>query len=138
MGLLDDLTKGALGGLAPQTAPNAGLLGAIVQMLQNQPGGLTGLLQGFEQNGLGSLLQSWISTGHNLPISADQITQVLGHSQVAQIAEQAGVSHEEAAGGLAALLPQVVDKLTPNGQMPESGDLLSQGMELLKGKFFAA
>ena len=134
MGLLDNLTQAAAAGMSRDQG--SGLAGAILQMLQNQPGGLAGLMQNFQQNGLGNLLQSWISTGHNLPISAEQIQQVLGHQQVAQIADQAGVSHEEASNVLASLLPQLVDKLTPNGQVPQSGDLMSQGMELLKGKLF--
>ena len=135
MGLLDNLTKAAASNAGVE-GQGSGLAGAILQMLQNQPGGIAGLMQNFQQNGLANLLQSWISTGHNLPISAEQIQQVLGHQQVAQIAEQAGVSHEEASSGLASLLPQMVDRLTPNGQVPQSGDLVSQGMELLKGKLF--
>ncbi len=134
MGMLDDLTKAAASGMGG--GQQSGLAGAVLQMLQNQPGGIAGLMQNFQQNGLGNLLQSWISTGHNLPISPEQIQQVLGHQQVAQVAEQAGVSQDEASSGLASLLPQIVDKLTPNGQVPQSGDLMSQGMELLKGKLF--
>jgi uncharacterized protein YidB (DUF937 family) len=134
MGMLDDLTKAAASGMGG--GQQSGMAGVILQMLQNQPGGIAGMMQNFQQNGLGNLLQSWISTGHNLPISAEQIQQVLGHQQVAQVADQAGVSHEEASSGLASLLPQIVDKLTPNGQVPQGGDLMSQGMELLKGKLF--
>jgi len=134
MGMFDELAKGAISGLGG--GQSSGLAGAVLQMLQNQPGGIAGLMQNFQQNGLGNLLQSWIGTGQNLPISADQIKQVLGHEQVAHIADQAGISHEEASNGLAALLPQIVDHLTPNGQVPQSGDLMSQGMELLKGKLF--
>lgn len=135
MGLLDNLTQAATSGIGAE-GQGSGLAGVILQMLQNQPGGIAGLMQNFQQYGLGNLLQSWISTGHNLPVSAEQIQQVLGHQQVAQIADQAGLSHEEASNGLALLLPQIVDKLTPNGQIPQSGDLMSQGMELLKGKLF--
>ena len=135
MGMLDELAKDAMSGLGGQTQ-TSGLAGAVLQMLQNQPGGIAGLMQNFQQNGLGSIIQSWISTGHNLPISPEQIQQVLGHQQVAQIAEQAGISHDEASSGLASLLPQIVDKLTPNGQVPASGELMSRGMQLLKGKLF--
>ncbi len=138
MGIFDELTKDAMSGLATQTAQSSssGMVGVILQALQNQPGGIAGLAQRFQQNGLGGVLSSWIGTGQNLPISAEQIQQVLGHEQVAQIAEQAGISHEEASTGLATLLPQIVDHLTPNGQVPQSSDLMSQGMELLKGKLF--
>jgi uncharacterized protein YidB (DUF937 family) len=85
---------------------------------------------------MGDVVQSWISTGQNKPISPNQVTQVLGHDQVQEVANQAGVSHEEASSGIAALLPNVVDKLTPDGQVPQQGDLMSKGMELLKGKLF--
>ena len=55
---------------------------SVIQMLNNQPGGLSGLLQQFHDKGLGGLVTSWVSTGQNLPISADQIQHVLGSEQV--------------------------------------------------------
>jgi uncharacterized protein YidB (DUF937 family) len=98
-----------------------------------QHGGLDGLQQRFESQGLGHIFASWIGTGQNQPISPTQITQVLGHDQVQQLADQAGVSHGDAAAGLAHLLPNLVDKLTPSGTSV-SGGILQQGLaSLLQG-----
>ena len=131
---------GFLGNLASKELGNIGggkgaLVMAIVQMLQNRQGGIQGLLQAFQQQGMGEAAQSWIGTGQNQQVSPDQVNQALGPDQVKQVAQQAGVSHEEASSGIASLLPQIVDKLTPNGQVPQQGDLMSKGMEMLKGHF---
>lgn len=129
MGFLGNLAQNLGGG-------QSALLPAILSVLQNRQGGLSGLVSAFQQQGLGNVVQSWIGTGANQPISPDQVTQVLGQDQVQQVADEAGISHEEAKSGIAAMLPQIVDRLTPNGQMQEHGDLMSKGMELLKGKIF--
>jgi uncharacterized protein YidB (DUF937 family) len=115
------------------------LLNIVMQLINNpQTGGLGGLVESFQQGGLGEVVNSWVSTGQNLPISAEQIKAVLGGGQLQDIAAQLGVSTDQASGSLADLLPQVVDKLTPNGQLPQGGDLLAQGMDMLKkGGFFA-
>jgi uncharacterized protein YidB (DUF937 family) len=73
-----------------------------------------------------------VSNGQNLPISAEQITQVLGSGKLQDIAKQLGIDHTDAAGGLADLLSQVVNHLTPNGAVQD--DLVQQGLNLLKGK----
>ncbi|MHB1666773.1 MAG: YidB family protein [Thiomonas sp.] len=80
-------------------------------------------------------MRSWIGTGQNQPVSADQIHQVLGSDTVKELAAKAGIDPTQAASGLSELLPQLVDKLTPGGQIPE-GDLLSQGLGRLKGELF--
>lgn len=129
MGLLDSVV-GSL------TAGNAqggnGLLDTVIQLIQNQPGGLAGLVQSFQQGGLADVVNSWVSTGQNLPVSGQQLASVLGSGPLQDIAAQLGVSPEQASGSLADLLPQIVDQLTPNGQLPQGGDLLTQGMDLLK------
>jgi uncharacterized protein YidB (DUF937 family) len=86
-------------------------------------GGLGALLNGFQKAGMGDQVASWVGTGQNMPISADDVSKVFGSGAVAQIAQQAGVSQGDASAGLAALLPQLVDHLTPNGKLPESGQL---------------
>ena len=86
----------------------------------------------FAQSGFDQQAQSWVSNGQNLPISAEQITQVLGSGKLQDIAKQLGIDHADAAGGLADLLPQVVNHLTPNGAVQD--DLVQQGLSLLKGK----
>lgn len=130
MGLLDSVVGALAGGQAEGGNP---LLNVVMQLINNpQSGGLGGLVQSFQEGGLGEIVNSWVSTGQNLPISAEQLQSVLGSGQLQNIAAQLGMSTEQASGSLANLLPQVVDQLTPNGQLPEGGDLLAQGMDLLK------
>ena len=124
----------ALGALAGgQSGGNSALLQSVLQLVNNpQNGGLEGLIQSFQQGGLGEIVNSWLSTGQNLPISAEQIQSVLGDSSLSGLAAQLGVSPEQASGSLADMLPQLIDQLTPNGQMPQGGDLLTQGLDMLK------
>ena len=89
----------------------------------------------FSDGGLDDLMSSWVGQGENLPISPEQIMQILGSGQIGQVAQQLGVSSEEASSGIAEMLPQVVDKLTPEGSIP-SDDLLQQGLGLLADHFF--
>lgn len=112
MGLLD----GVLGG-GGEGSPVA----AITHLLGGQEGGLGGLIGAFEQGGLGEVAKSWVSSGENLPISAEQIQGVLSHGMVAEFAQKLGVDPQQAAATLAQVLPQVVDHLTPNGQVEAGG-----------------
>jgi len=156
MGLLDSVVGalgGALGGGAGgQGGGNAALLNLVVGMLANQGGvqggaqggagglagalgglgGLGGLIGKFQQGGLGDVVGSWVGTGQNLPVSPDQLHNVLGSDIVSQIAAQLGVSPGDAAGQLSQLLPEVVDKLTPQGEVP-SGEL--GGIADILGRF---
>lgn len=135
MGLFDQVA-GALAG--NQDSGSNALLETVMQLVNNpQTGGLGGLVQSFQQGGLGELVNSWVSTGRNLPISAEQIQSVLGNSTLQDLATKLGMSNEQISGGLASILPQVVDQLTPNGEVPQGGDLLAQGLDLLKGKLFS-
>ena len=112
---------GALGGGSDQNP----LLSILTSMMQSDAEGSSGLgqiVQQFQQNGLGDIVQSWIGSGQNLPVSADQIMQALGSGRVSEMAQQAGIDPGEASGQLADLLPQLIDKLTPDGQLP-SGNL---------------
>jgi uncharacterized protein YidB (DUF937 family) len=135
MGLFDQVV-GALS--SHQAGGSNALLESVLQLVNNpQTGGLGGLVQSFQQGGLAEVVNSWVSTGQNLPISAEQIQAVLGGSTLQGLAEKLGMSHEQIAGGLATILPQVVDHLTPNGEVPQNSYLLAQGLELLKGKLFS-
>jgi uncharacterized protein YidB (DUF937 family) len=136
MGLLDDVMKsagglGALGSLASLAAKNPQAVAAVISLLSSRDtsvgdtGGLAGLVQAFEKKGLGGMVTSWISTGPNPPISADQVASVLGNDVLGQFAAKAGVPHQEAGGLLASLLPAVVDQLTPDGKVPATSDLES-------------
>jgi uncharacterized protein YidB (DUF937 family) len=121
MGLLDSV----LGSLTNGGSGSGNrLLDTVLSMVSNpDSGGLAGLLARFQESGLGNLADSWVSTGRNLPISADQIRDALGSGQLGAIAERLGMSQGDAASKLAELLPGVVDKLTPDGQVPDAGGL---------------
>ena len=135
MGLFDEVAGGILKQVFSSSSVQNNLLQVITGYLQSsESGGLGGLVEQFKEKGLGDAVSSWVGTGENLPISAEQISQVLGSGEISRIAEQLGVSPEETSDGLAAVLPQVVDKLTPEGSVP-SDDLLSQGLSLLADKF---
>jgi len=129
MGLLDNIEGQMLNRVAGGTSNP--MAAAVLQMIQNQPGGLQGLIQCFHQNGLGGVISSWISTGQNQAISPDQVQQVLGNNTLQQVAEKAGISPDQAKSSLAELLPTLVDKLTPNEQVPEHSSLLAMGESLL-------
>jgi uncharacterized protein YidB (DUF937 family) len=130
MSLLDQ----ALGALAGgQSGGNSALLQTVMQLVNDpQNGGLEGLVKSFQQGGLGEIVNSWVSTGQNLPISAEQIQSVLGGSSLSGLAAQLGVSPEQVSGSLADMLPHLIDQMTPNGQVPQGGDLLTQGLDMLK------
>ena len=137
MGLLDQLAGQVIGSMgAQQQAPGlqGDLLGSVMGMINNA-GGLQAILQQLQSSGLGDQVASWIGTGANNPVSAHQLQDALGSDQIAQIAQQTGIEPEQAASGLAQLLPQIIDTLTPDGQVPQN-DMLAQGMNLLRGKLF--
>jgi uncharacterized protein YidB (DUF937 family) len=134
MGLLDQIT-GLFGG-GSETTPTSGPL-AIVQMLASQEGGLAGVLQKFQSAGLGGVVQSWLGDGENAPISADIVHQVLGSDLVQQLAAKLGIPADQASSLVAEHLPQVVDGLTPNGEVPPhtGNDLLALGAGVLRSRF---
>lgn len=129
MGLLDQVVGAVAGN---QSGGNNMLLDLAMQLINKQPGGLAGLVQSFQQGGLGDIVNSWVSTGQNLPVSGQQLQNVLGGDLLGQLASQLGTTQEQASGSLADFLPQVIDQLTPNGQVPQGGDLLAQGLGMLK------
>jgi uncharacterized protein YidB (DUF937 family) len=130
MGLLDGILASALGAAGGQANASNPLIQIAGALLNNnsQVGGLAGLAQQFEQAGLGHVIQSWIGNGANLPISGEQLTQVLGSPQVQQMAQQLGLNPQQVSGALAQILPHIVDHLTPNGQIPQGGIQNAIGM----------
>jgi uncharacterized protein YidB (DUF937 family) len=138
MGLLDGLLGSVMGGMMGGGSSAQGAQGGnpmiqmALQVLQ-QNGGIEGLLAKFQQAGMGQQAQSWIGTGQNMPISPDALSQIFGHGQLGQIAQQMGISPEEAAGGLSQALPHVVDQMTPGGEIPEGhDDLVAQALAILQ------
>ena len=133
MGLMDQLGQAVGGMMGGQTAQNP-LLQAVTSLLgQNSSvGGLAGLVQSFQKNGLGDIVNSWVSTGKNLPITPDQIKQGLGSDFLSQLANEAGVSPDTASAQLPSLLPDLIDKLTPNGKIEAGG--IDQLLKIFQGK----
>jgi uncharacterized protein YidB (DUF937 family) len=124
MGVLDQL-GGAVGSVLGQgkgAGVSAVLLQQLIAML-SKPGALGELTSKFQSAGLGNILQSWIGSGQNLPISADQVSKVLGAGTVADLAKKAGIGESETTGVLASLLPQVIDKISPGGKAPAGNEL---------------
>jgi uncharacterized protein YidB (DUF937 family) len=134
MGLLDDV-MGMAGIGGAQSQQHSGTLGMLLDYINSpQVGGISGLEQMFQQKGLGGVVSSWISTGQNLPISADQIQNVLHGSALQNIAAKTGMDPNQVSSILAQMLPHVVDKLTPNGQVPDSGALAQMMKGLAAGQ----
>ncbi len=140
MGLLDQLAGGIGGQLLQQLGNGGGQQNPLVQMvlgLLQQPGGLQGLLDKLQQSGLGAQASSWVGTGANLPVDAGQLQQALGGDWMSALAAQLGTSPEQASQSVASLLPEVVDKLTPEGKVGDLQSMVPQNLEsLLGGKLF--
>lgn len=107
------------------------LLTGISEILGGQ-GGLQNLISQFDAKGLGDIIGSWIGTGQNKSISAEQIQNILGSDALSGIASKLGLNVTDLSNQLSNLLPDVVDKLTPEGKAPE-GDIMSQASDLLGG-----
>ena len=133
MGFMDQL-KGMLSGQPGEAGAQADMLGDLLKLVNDpQSGGLAGLIQKFNEKGLGDLMSSWISTGKNLPISADQIKNALGSDTIKDLAAKFNLGEHDASKSLADLLPQLIDKLTPDGSVPNQ-DKLSQGIDMIRKK----
>lgn len=126
MGLLDDVMKAVGGATGPADPAHHTLATDLLGMVTGAgaSGGLTALVNAFNQKGLGDVMNSWVSTGRNLPISPEQIQNVLGSSQVQALAARAGIDPAKASAAIAQILPHLVDRATPNGQIPSSGGLM--------------
>ena len=133
MSLMEQLGQ-AVGGMLGGNSNQNSLLQALTGLLgQNSSvGGLAGLVQTFQKNGLGEIVNSWVGTGKNLPVTPQQIQQGLGGDLLSQLATKAGISTEAAGTQLAGLLPDLVDKLTPTGKIEAGG--LDQLLKMFQGK----
>ena len=123
MGLLDEVLAMA-GSTGAQQGLHATALTAIMGYINSpQVGGLAGLQAMFQQGGLGHILSSWVGNGQNLPVSASQLQPVLHGGALQQAAEKAGMDPTQLTGMMSTLLPHLVDKLSPNGQLPDASAL---------------
>ena len=142
MGLLDQVIGAALGsrgqpapGQASSTQQAQDPIAAILASLlaprpaaaaqQEQAGGLDALIDKFKKNGFEDVINSWIGTGQNQAISPTQLREALGQKTVNDLSRQAGAPQDDLLSQLSKYLPGVIDKLTPNGQLPNPTDLRS-------------
>jgi uncharacterized protein YidB (DUF937 family) len=135
MGILDAVLGVIKSQVAGSAAPAAAggtdhnLIESVIGMLSDtQSGGLSGLVEKFAAGGLADQVASWVGKGENLPISAEQLQAVLGSSFVQGLAEKFGINTADVAGSLTSLLPQIIDKLTPDGEVPGDNKLLEAGL----------
>ena len=110
MGMLDGLLGGIVG---------AGMV-SVVNSIMEKHGGLQGVVSEFERNGLGATVKSWVGTGPNQPISPEEVHKALGPDLLKQLSEKSGLSVQDLAQKLSQILPQAVDKLTPDGAIPKA------------------
>jgi len=130
MGLLDGLLENVLGVGAQQS--QGSMMQVALQVLQ-QNGGLPGIISKFEHGGMADHVGSWVGTGANMPMSGAQLQEILGSGSIGEIAQRLGMSHGDASSGLAQVLPQVIDKLTPVGQIPaDHGDIVERARAMLE------
>lgn len=129
MGLFDSLA----GAVLSKVGGDKGAMVQVAMDLFNQNGGLEGVIEKFKTGGLAEQAASWVGKGENLPISAEQISQVLGSDTVAGIAAKLGMDSGDISNKIAEYLPQVIDKMTPDGEVnASSGNLMSAVLGMLK------
>ncbi|MCY0389458.1 YidB family protein [Robbsia sp. Bb-Pol-6] len=104
-------------------AASGGMIGEAMNFINNQPGGVSGLIDRFHQHGAGDIVESWIGNGENKSIEPELLTKVLGSETVTNFAQKFGMSSEQLSGMLAMVLPNMVDRATPDGQVPADGKL---------------
>lgn len=114
----------------PQAEAGAGMFQYLFEMVQGN--GLSALVEKFHAQGLGDVISSWVGKGENLPINAEQLKSVLNPEHIADLASKLGISREAVVSQLSGVLPDLIDKLTPNGQLPNEG-VVEHGLGVLKG-----
>jgi uncharacterized protein YidB (DUF937 family) len=136
MGLLDNM-KGMLGGQKDGGAAGGddGGLQALTKML-GANGGVQGLMSKMSSNGMSQQVQSWIGHGENKPVSGEQVSKALDTDSLNKMAKETGSTPEKVSDDVAKVLPEMVNKATPDGQVPPQGDdPLSKGVDAIKGMF---
>ena len=133
MGILDDVIGKVKGKVTGSGGEQSNLMNEVLGMLSGgEPGGrLQELIQKFQSQGLGDIISSWVSTRQNLPINDEQVKSALGSDLIGQLASKAGLPPDIATKKLTELLPTLVDKLTPEGKVPDSA-MLQKGLDLLR------
>ena len=139
MSLLNDVLKSVLASNTPaaqgqaqaqaQAQPDI-LITAAMAML-DKAGGIQGIIEKFQSSGLGDTVASWVGTGQNQPVTPDQISQALGQDNIQVVVKQANIPAEQSGSILSALLPVLIDQLTPNGQVPQQNQMMELGKTIL-------
>ena len=117
MGFMDSI-KQQVGQHVGEAGSDSIISGVLSMFGGNSGSGIGALVQAFREKGLAGVAESWVSTGSNLPISGDQIEQVLGNEKVQELCAKFNVSPDMVKNILAQHLPNAVDRMTPNGQLP--------------------
>lgn len=132
MGILDNLT-----GSSETKQGGSDIIGTLINMISNnQQGGLGGLINSFNKGGLGGIISSWIGTGENQSISDEEVRRGVGEERISEISKQTGKPPETIIETLKNQLPQFIDKLTPDGKVPDDDNLLQKGLGMLKNLKF--
>ena len=127
----DDNPLGAALGRVGGGIATSALMAMAFRVLQ-QNGGITGLIEKLRASGLGQHAASWVGSGANLPLTGEQLQSALGSDELAQLASGVGLTPQQASGGLAQLLPELVNQLTPAGQVPDNHhDMISEALSML-------
>jgi uncharacterized protein YidB (DUF937 family) len=133
LGMLASRQRGQSAGTAQAGGGGLGdILGQVLGGPSRGSGGLGELLEQFQHAGFADQVRSWVSTGQNLPIQPEAVEKVFGRGGLAEIARRAGVSEEDASRGLSQLMPEVVDRMTPDGRLPDESSLLASVDSFIK------
>ena len=130
MGIFDSIVNRLTAGKEELAGAPKSLVEGALEMIDRQKDGFTGVLEKLSASGLGEQVKSWVGTGANLPVSPEQIKQALGSDEIDRLALKTKLSVEEVTSHLSAALPQIVDKLTPDGKLT-AGGLKEQAQGLL-------
>jgi uncharacterized protein YidB (DUF937 family) len=129
-GMLGEVLGGGMnagGGMGQRGTLMTMLLPLAMEWIQRS-GGIGAVLGRFQQKGLGQQANSWVSNAPNQALAPQQVSEVVGQDEVASIAQRLGVDQQQVAGGLAEILPRLVDHATPDGQVtPQSDQQIAQG-----------
>ena len=127
------MLDGLVGSVLGKVMGDKGGMAQIALEMFNTNGGISGILDKFKAGGLGDAAASWVGKGENMPVSADQISSVLGNDQIAAMAAKLGIDPATLSAQIAEHLPTVVDKLTPDGEVSaDSGNLLGTVLGMFK------
>lgn len=128
MGLMENLTN--LAGGAAGNSENSGFLTTVLQVVEKKFGGLGGLIQTFNQSGLGDMVSSWVGKGDNKSISEGELVRGFGKDSIHEISEKTGMPEQGVVSKLTQMLPDFVNKVTPDGVLPR-GNIMD-----MASKFF--